>query len=263
MNAALQMPQFPQTQQGQGMVYPPQMTQNYMGQPNGPYDAQMFLATLMDVARQQGFQMPLGVPQQMPNNMVQGQQFQNNGMSPSGQGQSISPSFPKTLVTRDTPDGSSRLPTSAAPQSSSPEMCAPSIRRRSSLPSTPSPPLLPSRSKGKEKALAPRQNSFKRKRSESPEESEEEEEEDPFTTPPRHRQTNDPQVLSPRKLGEIFRSDSGESLLFFVQVDLMGRHGVVQNIKVCLLSSCVILELMTWLRKMAVKWAVASTMRTT
>jgi hypothetical protein len=246
MNAALQMPQFPQTQQGQGMVYPPQMTQNYMGQPNGqpngPYDAQMFLATLMDVARQQGFQMPLGVPQQMPNNMlqhmVQGQQFQNNGMLPSDQGQSISSSFPNTLVTHDTPDGSSRLPTSAAPQSSSPEMCAPSIRRRSPLPSTPSPPLPPSRRKGKEKALAPRQNSFKRKRSESSEEEGEEqegEEEDPFTTPPRHQQTNDPQVLSPRKLGEIFRSDSGDSLLFFVQVDLMGRHGVVQNIKVCLL----------------------------
>ncbi|KIM75432.1 hypothetical protein PILCRDRAFT_827355 [Piloderma croceum F 1598] len=232
--AALQMPQFPQTQQGQAMAYPPQMTQNYMGQPNGqpngPYDAQMFLATLMDVARQQGFQMPLGVPQQMPNNMLQHMvQFQNNGMPPSGQGQSISSSFPNSLVTRDTPDGSSHLPTSAAPQSSSPEMCAPSIRRRSPLPSTPSPPLPPSRRKGKEKALAPRQNSFKRKRSESSEE--EEEEEEPFTTPPRHRQTNDPQVLSPRKLGEIFRSDSGESLLFFVQVDLMGRHGVVQNIK--------------------------------
>jgi hypothetical protein len=238
MNAALQMSQFPQTQQTQGMAYPPQMMQNY-GQPNsqsnGPYEAQMFLATLMDVARQQGFSMPLGVPQQISNNMqhmVQSQQFQNNDMPPPGQGQSISSSLPNSLADGSGSDNSSRLSTSAALHSSSPEMCAPSIRRRSLLPSTPSPPPPPIRSKGKEKALVLRQNSFKRKRSESADGSSEEEES--FATPPRHLQTKVPHVLSPRKLGEIFRSDSGESLLFFVQVDLMGRHGVVQNIKVCL-----------------------------
>jgi hypothetical protein len=103
------------------------------------------------------------------------------------------------------------------------------------LPSTPSPPPPPTRSKGKEKATDSRQNLYKRKRSESSDDSSEEE---LFTTPPRHRQTKEPQVLSPRKLGEIFRSDSGESLLFFVQVDLMGRHGIVQSIKVCRENPC-------------------------
>lgn len=240
-NPGPQMQQFPQSQTGQGMAYPPQMMQNYMGQPNGqqtgPYDVQRFWATFIDVARQQGLPMPLGVPQQMSNNMMphmlQSQQFQNNGMQSLGQGQSTSSSFPDSLANGSVSNSSSHVSPSAAPHSSSPEMCAPSIRRRSLLPTTPSPPPPPTRSKGKEKATGSRRNSFKRKRSVSSDEPSDEE--DLFVTPPRNRQAKEPQVLSPRKLGDIFRSDSGENLLFFVQVDLMGRHGIVQSIKVCLM----------------------------
>lgn len=233
MNQAPQMQQFPQIQPGQSVIYPQQMVQNYMGQPNGqqnaPFDAQMFLANFMDIARQQGFQMPLGVPQQMTNTMMQqmfqSQQFSNTVMPQSGQGQSISSSFPNSFANDKTSNGSSHPSASAAPHSPSPQVCAPSIRRRSSPLSTPSPPP-PQLSKGKGKAVAP---SFKRKRSEPSDESSEED----FVTPPRLLETN-AQVLFPRKLGEIFRSDSGEPLLFFMQVDLMGRYAAVQHIKVCL-----------------------------
>jgi hypothetical protein len=86
-----------------------------------------------------------------------------------------------------------------------------------------------------------RQISFKRKRSESSSDgsSDESSEGESYATPPRLSQAKEPHVLSPRKLGEIFRSDSGESLLFFVQVDLMGRQVVAQNIKVCPFVKCV------------------------
>lgn len=190
----------------------------------------------MDIARQQGFQLPLGVPQQMPNNnilqhMFQAQQFQHNVMPPSGQGQSISSSFQNSSASGSASNDSSHISASAAPPSPSPQVCAPSISRRSTPLSIPSPPPPPKHSKGKDKVLAASQNSFKRKRSEPSDESSEEEEELFATPPPRHSTTNAPHVLSPRKLGEIFRSDLGESISFFVQVDLISRHGVVQNIK--------------------------------
>lgn len=51
----------------------------------------------------------------------------------------------------------------------------------------------------------------------------------PSSTPPEPSRV----VVTPRKAGEIFLSESGEALRFFVQVDLHGRHNVVTNIKVC------------------------------
>jgi hypothetical protein len=259
MNSGPQTQQFPQAQPGQAMMYP-QMAQNYMGQPNsqptGLFDAQTLLASFMDIARQQGFQMPLGVPQHVPSNisqqMFQAQHFPNNVMPQSDQGQSISTSFPNSFANGNGLSG----PSSAITYPPSPEVCGPSIHRRSSPLSTPSPPASPKLSKGKEKTSTPRQNSFKRKRSEISDKSSEE---DIFATPPpRHSMTKTPHVLSPRKLGEIFRSDSGESMLFFVQVDLMGRHGVVQNIKVRLLWSLCYAGAYHLIREMAGKWSAAS-----
>jgi hypothetical protein len=227
------MQQFSQMQLGQGAPYSGPMSQNFMGQPNGSYDPQILLANLMDILRQQNLQMPMGMPQvqQTPNNitqqMFQPQNFQSNGLLPLGQEQSISSSH----VPYDAAKGSSYA---AASRSPSPQICPPSICRRSVLASTPTPtptptpsPPPPKRSKGKTRAVSPRRNSLKRMRSPSYEESDVE----IPATPPRKLSIT-PQVVSPRKLGQIFKTDSGESFLFFVQVDLYGRHGMVQNIKV-------------------------------
>lgn len=43
-----------------------------------------------------------------------------------------------------------------------------------------------------------------------------------------------PTIIARKKHGEIFLSESGQPLQFFVQVDLHGRHTVVTTIKVCL-----------------------------
>jgi hypothetical protein len=52
----------------------------------------------------------------------------------------------------------------------------------------------------------------------------------PVRTPP--PRTQPPPTGSPRKAGEIFRSESGSPLSFFVQVDLKKRLEVIQKIKV-------------------------------
>lgn len=124
------------------------------------------------------------------------------------------------------PPNVTSLSTPVGLHSSSPQICEPSISRRSPLPETPPSPTPPGTSKGKERAVY---GSTKRKRT-PPKYAyiPSEDEGIGISTPPVTKIPEDRR----RKAGEIFRSPSGEQLLFFVQVDLPGRAGTVQPIRV-------------------------------
>lgn len=206
----------------------PQIFQNHTGLPPN-HIFQEALVQLMNNFQQQN-------PISMPTNVAQQTAFLQQLL----QGASSTAQFGGTPQWAHNPHVSNvndnheipQASISTQPQSSSPQPLAPSIRRRRSpLPSTPSPPPPPSRRrKGKERAEPSRRDSFKRKRSEPTEDEDDGFEETPAT--PEYSPKVKSQVLSPRNLGEIFRTEAGESLVFFVQVDLTGRHDIVRSIKV-------------------------------
>lgn len=200
-----------------------------MPQPS-PITPSVLYAGFMDYMRlQAGFQ---GSPMPL-NNMHPAQMQQifmaqqtNSSFVPPRFGASQSVSIPLSPTVNGQPVNVASLSPPVGPHSSSPQICEPSISRRSPLPETlPSPTPLGT-SKGKEKAIS---GSTKRKR-----------------TPPKHAYVSSedenigifvpPVTKVPedrlRKEGEIFRSLSGEQLLFFVQVDLPGRAGTVRPIRV-------------------------------
>jgi hypothetical protein len=99
-----------------------------------------------------------------------------------------------------------------------------------------------------EDAASSRSSLRRRKRSPSPP-SESEYEISSTSSPIPHSEP--PPTDSPRKSGEIFRSKSGDPLLFFVQVDLRNRFQVVQKIKVGLLCVVFARPLRDWVHR---KW---------
>lgn len=201
-------------------------------------DPQAFYAGFMDYIRLGGFQnnpMPMNMH---PAQMQQMQQmFMAQQMNPSyfgapqfGAGQTMSmpmsPSHPHPPAMNGQPANVTSLSAPVGPHSLSPQVCEPSISRRSPLPETPPPPTPSVKSKGKERAIS---GSTKRKRTPLKDsyDSSEGESISAFATPPRKISQD-----RHRKTGEIFRSPSGEQLLFYVQVDLPGRAGTVQPIRV-------------------------------
>ncbi|KIK83663.1 hypothetical protein PAXRUDRAFT_14596 [Paxillus rubicundulus Ve08.2h10] len=81
--------------------------------------------------------------------------------------------------------------------------------------------------KGKEKAVSPESSEDCRPDELAPASSDSSSPINPSTSPP----TQPRKVTAHKQKGEIFLSESGQPLQFFVQVDLHGRHNVVSNIK--------------------------------
>lgn len=238
------MQQYAQSQPPPGMQFSPQMPlYNYPSVPNGQsMDPKIMMGMVMDLmarnSNQMNYQIAMGqgMPLSQMANHTMTQPYQSNDTPLSWHEQSMSSQIPDSL--RENGDAvNDELAASASTSSPSPHRAV-RLSRDQSLPisasspplppsmSTPSPPP-PKRSKGKEKARTSRRD-YKRKRSPSHVKNSDGESD---TSPPKDIVLNS-QVISSKPPGKIFTTDSGDPLLFYTQVDLLSRSGVVTSIKV-------------------------------
>ncbi|KAH7929324.1 hypothetical protein BV22DRAFT_1029575 [Leucogyrophana mollusca] len=262
--------QLPQPTQPSGSsapaTYPPQqmmpmsqtlnpmsgMTVNGMNGMNGQWDPNQysFMLTLMDVMRHQNLNLMnsqswSGQPlpsQPLPQSQIQPvpahqthapqqQSFINDAFQPAPEDVDSEEEFISHMNThndrpRDRPRSAARKPVSETrSHQSSAKVSKPGSKRKRPAPAGSTSTSTSSR-KGKERAVSSASSSARTPDREESLSLEPEPSPQPPTPPTRRKN-----IIARKQPGEIFLSELGEPLQFFVQVDLQGRHGVVSAIK--------------------------------